>query len=268
MFKKKAIFPFLFFIFLYQGLSAQELYSAANVHAHNDYQQPVPFFTAYSGQVGSMEADIFLQNGELYVAHELKEIRPDRTLEALYLKPLQMQVQKNNGTPYSRPAAKLQLLIDLKTDGKATLPVLVKTLAKYPEISTNPAIQVVISGNKPEPATWSQFPDFIHFDGTPGEQYTPEELQRIALFSDNFRKYTQWSGKGLIVKDERDRIQHLIDSVHHLNKKFRFWAAPDNVTSWQTLMHLGVDYLGTDDVVGLTNYLKDSPANEYQNKER
>lgn len=266
MLNHKTILPFLFFVFLYQGLSAQKLYTAANVHAHNDYQQPVPFFAAHSKQVGSIEADVFLQNGELYVAHELKEIQPGHTLEALYLRPLQKQIQKNKGTPYSQTEAKLQLLIDLKTDGKATLPVLVKTLEKFPEISNNPAIQIVISGNKPDPTTWSQSPDFIHFDGTPGEPYTPEELQRIALFSDNFRKYTQWKGKGLIANNERDRIKHLVDSTHQLNKKFRFWATPDNETSWQTLTQLGVDYLGTDDVVGLTKYLKASPAKEYQSK--
>ena len=262
----KTILPFLLLFFLCQHLSAQQLYTAANVHAHNDYQQPVPFFTAHAKQVGSMEADIFLQNGALYVAHELKEIQPDRTLEALYLKPLQKQTRENNGTPYSQPEAKLQLLIDLKTGGEATLPVLVKILEKYPEISANPAIQLVISGNKPDRATWPQFPDFIYFDGTPGESYTPEELQRIALFSDNFRKYTQWNGEGTLARKEQAKMEDLIASVHHLHKKFRFWATPDNMTSWQTLMRLGADYIGTDDVVGLTRYLNDLPANEHQNK--
>lgn len=268
MFPKNTLLPFLFLFFFCQGLTAQRLYSPANVHAHNDYEQPVPFFAAYAAQVGSMEADIFLQNGELYVAHDLKDIRPDRTLEALYLKPLQKQIQQNNGTPYSQPKAKLQLLVDLKTDGKATLPVLVKMLEKYPEISTNPAVQVVISGNRPAPATWAQYPDFIYFDGRPGEHYTREQLERVALFSDNFRNYTQWNGKGPIAKNERNKIEHLVDSVHQLNRKFRFWATSDNKTSWQTLMHLGVDYIGTDDVVGLTSYLKDVPADASQSKER
>ncbi|GAA4432840.1 hypothetical protein GCM10023188_21660 [Pontibacter saemangeumensis] len=265
---QKTILPLLLLISLSQGLSAQRRYTPANVHAHNDYQQPVPFFTAHSKQVGSIEADVFLQNGDLYVAHELKEIQPDRTLEALYLKPLRKQIQKHNGTPYGQPEAKLQLLIDLKTDGKATLPVLVKMLEKYPEISANPAIQVVISGNKPAPATWSQFPGFIRFDGTPGEPYTPEELQRIPVFSDNFRKYTKWNGKGPMDSNERAIIEQLVDSVHQLHKKFRFWATPDTETSWQTLMRLKADYLGTDDVAGLTGYLQGSPANKPRHKER
>jgi len=264
----KSYFPFLLlFIFLYQNLAAQQIYSASNVHAHNDYQQPIPFLTAYHRQVGSIEADLFLQNGTLYVAHEKQEIQIDRTLEILYLKPLQTFIKKNKGTPYSQSEANLQLLIDLKADGKTTLPALVKILEKYPEIIANPGISIVISGNKPATSTWAQYPNFIHFDGTPGEHYTPQELQRIALVSASFRKYTQWNGKGLIVKPELDKIKHLIDSVHFLNKKFRFWATPDNINTWQTLIALGADYLGTDDVMGLTNYLKKLPANEYQNKE-
>jgi len=257
----------LLFIFVYQNLAAQEIYSAKNVHAHNDYQQPIPFLTAYHRQVGSIEADLFLQNGILYVAHEKQEIQADRTLENLYLKPLQTFIKKNKGTPYSQSKASLQLLIDLKTEGKTTLPELVKLLEKYPEIINNTGISIVISGNKPAAATWSQYPNFIHFDGTPGERYRPQDLQRIGLISASFRKYTQWNGKGLIVKPELDKIKHLIDSVHYLNKKIRFWATPDNVNTWQTLIALGVDYLGTDDVLGLTNYLKKLPTNEYLNKE-
>ena len=267
MFAKKTLLPFLFLIFICQGLYAQTHYTAANVHAHNDYEQPVPFFAAYAAQAGSIEADVFLRDGDLYVAHDLKDIRPDRTLEALYLKPLQKKIKQNNGTPYSQPEAKLQLLIDLKTDGKASLPVLVKTLEKYPGISKNPAVQVVISGNRPVPTTWSRYPGFIYFDGRPGESYTTEELERVALFSDSFRNYSQWNGKGLIAKKEQAKIEQTIDSVHQLDRKFRFWATPDNETSWQTLMQLGVDYIGTDDVAGLSNYLKEVPADASQRKE-
>jgi len=266
MLLKKTLLSLLLLVSLHQGLAAQTSYTVANIHAHNDYQQPIPLLTAYYRQVGSIEADIFLQDGELYVAHEQEEIQPGRTLEALYLEPLQKLIQENKGTPYSHPERKLQLLLDLKTNGEKTLPVLVKVLEKFPAISRNASIQLVISGNKPAPSTWAQYPNFIFFDGNPAEPYTAGELQRIALFSDSFRKYTQWNGKGLIVKDERNRISGLIDSVHHLNKKMRFWATPDNVNTWQTLVHLGVDYLGTDDVIGLSNYIEDRPKNEYQHK--
>lgn len=258
--------PFLCLLFcLFSGrASAQARYTAAHVHAHNDYVQPIPFFTAYHQQVGSIEADVFLRNGELYVAHEPRQIRPENTLEALYLQPLQTMIAKNNGNAYPRKEAALQLLIDLKTAGPATLPVLVQQLARYPTLIRNPRVRIVISGHKPAPATWAQYPAYIYFDGTPGEKYTAAEQKRLGLVSASFRQYTQWNGKGLIIKEEREKIQRVIDSVHRQQQKIRFWATPDNSNTWQTLMRLGVDYIGTDDVMGLTGYLNKLPASQYQ----
>lgn len=248
--------------------SAQAVYTSSHIHSHNDYEQAIPFYGAYHQQVGSIEADIYLKEGQLYVAHNPEDIKPDRTLEALYLKPLQEMVRKNKGTAYAQKEASLTLLIDLKTDGNATLPVLVKTLASYPEITGTSTIQLLISGSMPVPATWARYPAYIHFDGRPGQGYTPEQFKRVGLISDSFQNYTKWNGKGRIVQPERDTIRSLIDSVHRLNKKIRFWETPDGVNSWKTLMHLGVDIMGTDDVVGLANYLKKLPANEYHNTER
>lgn len=39
------------------------------IHSHNDYEQEVPFYEAYSQNVNSIEADVFLKNGELLVGH-------------------------------------------------------------------------------------------------------------------------------------------------------------------------------------------------------
>ncbi|MDQ3291805.1 MAG: alkaline phosphatase, partial [Bacteroidota bacterium] len=111
-----------FLLFNSPWLSAQISYTSAQVHAHNDYQQPLPFYNAIKHQVGSIEADVFLVNDELYVAHEAEEINPERTLDALYLKPLETLIKENKGFPYPDPKAKLQFLIDLKTNGDTTLP--------------------------------------------------------------------------------------------------------------------------------------------------
>lgn len=255
---------FLSLFFANPALRAQTRYTPAQVHAHNDYQQPIPFLNAYSLGVGSIEADVFFKNNTLFVAHEPEEIAPDRTLELVYLKPLQAQIRKNKGLAYPDKKAVLQFLIDLKTEGATTLPALVKLLNGYPEIAKNPTIKIVISGNKPVPASWASFPDYIHFDGTPGQQYNANQSKRVGLVSDNFRKYTPWNGKGKIVAAEQTKIKQLIDSVHHLNQKLRFWATPDNVNSWKTLMQLGVDFIGTDDVTNLTTFLRKLPHNEFK----
>src|ERR1700750_333937 len=54
-------------------MDGHRLYTVANTHSHNDYEQPTPFWMAYQEQFGSIEADIFWLNGQLIVAHNLRE---------------------------------------------------------------------------------------------------------------------------------------------------------------------------------------------------
>src|SRR5437660_742306 len=61
-------------------------------HAHNDYEHPRPLFDALDHRFGSVEADVFLVDGRLLVAHDPTELDPTRTLEALYLDPLAERV--------------------------------------------------------------------------------------------------------------------------------------------------------------------------------
>src|SRR5688572_15506936 len=97
-------------VFLSSVCHAQQ--APALIHAHNDYVHPIPFFTAYFQEAGSIEADIFLYNGQLCVAHTDKEIDPKKTLEALYLMPLQEKVRFHGGKVYAKDKP-LTLMIDL-----------------------------------------------------------------------------------------------------------------------------------------------------------
>ncbi|HEY3914204.1 MAG TPA: hypothetical protein VGN61_06930, partial [Verrucomicrobiae bacterium] len=66
-------------------------------HAHNDYVHTHPLFDALDNGFCSVEADIYLTNGQLLVAHELSKVKPANTLQALYLDPLRARVKKNGG---------------------------------------------------------------------------------------------------------------------------------------------------------------------------
>src|SRR5207249_11561405 len=87
------------------------------VHAHNDYEHKRPLLDALDHGFCSVEADIYLVDGRLLVAHMRSQVQPERTLEKLYLEPLRQRVKKNGGSVY--PAGpELVLLIDIKTDWK------------------------------------------------------------------------------------------------------------------------------------------------------
>ncbi len=167
-------------------------------HSHNDYEQANPFFTAYQYQFESIEADIFLKDGELFVAHNPQEIKAHRTISKLYLQPVADAMTANKGTIYSNPAIKLQLLIDIKTDAYATLNAFITLLNSYPSILTNKSIIITISGNRPKEEDYTNYPDYIFFDGRPGIIYTEASLKKVALISTGFSSCSMWDGKSLL----------------------------------------------------------------------
>ena len=263
---KSIIYTFFFILFFKTAIFAQAplRYTTAQAHSHNDYEQNIPFLRAYHQQFGSIEADIFLRNDSLFVAHDQKYITSENTFSNLYLKPILALIKKNNGSIYPDKKLGLQLLVDLKTPGSVTIPALVKELQPYASIlAPEGPVKIVLSGDTPPPAQFSQYPDYIFFDGRPDIQYTKAELERIGLISQSFTNYTKWNGKGILVKKEREALEAVIRQVHGQGKKIRFWATPDEVNAWKMLMNMGLDYLNTDKVEELGPYLRNRANAEY-----
>lgn len=251
----KKIVSFLFCISIcLTAFSQPGTYTVANAHAHNDYLHPLPFFTAFNAGFGSIEADVFPVNGVLLVSHSKKAIRPERTLDSLYLQPLLHEMQKND-------SRKVNLLIDIKENYKESLQLLIKELKpleKYlysPENNTNP-VTILISGERPPPNEYKKYPDYIYFDDDLRKFHTPDQWKRVGLVSLSFERYSNWNGEDDLPDSDKNILRNVIDSVHNAGKKIRFWAAPDNENSWQTQMKLGVDLIGTDQIQHLSEYLK------------
>jgi alkaline phosphatase len=249
----------LFFFFLLANLTAFSQpvrYTVANAHSHNDYEQKVPFFAAYNEGFGSIEADIFWHNNEILVAHSAGELSLHRTLEDMYLKPIQSFIEKNNGHAYADSSRKLQLMIDIKTEGVNTLAKLVELLQKYPALTQCATLQIAISGNRPPQDTYTSYPSFIWFDGELNKEYSEQALSRIVMMSDDLKKYTKWDGKGNIPEADWNTLQKIVTHSHVLHKPVRFWDAPDFANAWQQLMKLQVDYINTDSIKALSDFFK------------
>ncbi len=244
----------LFLIYSLSNVVAQ--HSSASIFAHNDYEKPIPLLAAYNARVGFIEADVLLQGNELMVAHTANEIQIGKTLESLYLNPLNELIEKNGGSAYPDKEKSLTLMIDLKTEGVTTLNALVFKLKKYPLLISCKTFMITVSGNMPAPALWKNFPDFIHFDGRPYITYTTEQQKRIHLVSASFQGYSKWTGKDNLNSTDKKKLLTLIESAHAMGKPFRFWAIPDFENGWRTLMELGVDIINTDDVAGAAVFIK------------
>ncbi|AKK72237.1 alkaline phosphatase [Chryseobacterium gallinarum] len=240
-------------------------YSVENAHSHNDYMQEVPFWQAYYAQFGSIEADVFLVKGKLWVAHTEKELSAGRTLENLYLDTISKQIKLNKGNIYPDPNRKLQLLIDIKQNYKTSLNALVNTLKKYPEITGNSGIKIVITGGRPQPDDFKNYPDYLYFDGDPDKNYTEDQLKRIGMFSADLPGLVKWNGKGIPRDEETAKIKSVVEKAHARKKPVRFYGAPDFPNAWVNLMDLGVDYINTDHIPDLKKFMNTIPKNFYKN---
>ena len=250
----KRIFCFLFIAGISLNAFAQQgKYTVADAHAHNDYEHPIPFYTAWNAGFGSIEADVFPVNGILLVSHSRNALNPQRTLDSLYLNPLLKELEKN-------PWRKVNLLIDIKADYKQTLQILMqelKPLDKYLSYKLKSAkpLTILISGERPPPDEYKNYPNYIFFDDDLRLVHTPEEWKRVGLVSLSFERYSRWNGEGDLPGSDKKVLTNVIDSVHHARKKIRFWAAPDNENSWLTQMKLDVDLIGTDKLQALSDFL-------------
>ncbi|HET8736211.1 MAG TPA: alkaline phosphatase, partial [Pricia sp.] len=256
---KKLLLLLLFFT----NLSLAQKENGYRVHSHNDYLQKVPFWEALAAGSSSIEADVFLVGDSLYVAHTKKEISSQRSLQSLYLQPL----QKAMAIGLERPP-NLQLLIDIKSEAHATLDAVIRGVKNFPGIIEEKAITIVISGNRPEPSEYPNYPDFIHFDHQSLEPIEDSSiLEKIALISLSFRNFSDWNGKGRLTADDLEKVSSAIERAHAFGKPFRFWATPDSKTAWKALANLGVDFINTDMPFACADYLKTLPNRYYRNSE-
>lgn len=235
-------------------LSAQTgKYTIENAHAHNDYLHPTPFYSAFNTGFGSIEADVYPINNELFVAHGKSEIQKERTLKRLYLDAIKNELKKN-------PERQLNLLVDIKENYAEALKILIvqlKPLKKYLATQKSKGqLTVIISGSRPNPEAYADYPDYIFFDSDLSSAHTPEQWKRVGLVSLQFSKLSKWRGKEEISAKDAALLQKTIDSVHTSGKPIRFWAAPDNSVGWEELMKLRVDYIGTDKIKELALFLK------------
>src|SRR6185436_17139435 len=84
--------------------------SLSRAHSHNDYLHARPLADALAHGFRSVEADIWLTNGVLLVAHDFKDASADRTLQKLYLDPLRAFVKTNE---IGRGHSPITLMIDV-----------------------------------------------------------------------------------------------------------------------------------------------------------
>jgi len=236
-------------------------------HAHNDYRHERPLLDALTHGFTGVEADIFLVEGDLFVAHDRDEITAERTLRRLYLDPLGQLARQNGGRVY-RDGPQVTLLIDIKSDAVATYKVLDRVLAEYKDIFTSfgpngrsdKAVLAVVSGNRPYELMASQKIRYAGYDGRLTDLQSDAPASLVPLISDRWTSHFKWRGEGEIPAEERRKLRDIVRVSHEKGRRVRFWATPDTPSPareavWRELTAAGVDLINTDDLEGLREFL-------------
>ncbi|MES2376258.1 MAG: hypothetical protein V4553_06760 [Bacteroidota bacterium] len=224
-------------------------------HSHNDYSNNTPFYKAYNNGYNSIEADIFLVDGELLVSHSDKYLFKERALKGMYLDPILYALRRDT-------TRRLCLLVDIKADYARVLPKLEKDLKPLlPYLMSRDnlkgRLKILISGNRPQGANFYKYASIFWFDDDLMYPHEPAQWARIGQVSLNFEKWSKWKGFGTIPEADRKRLQKTVDSVHtNTGKLVRFWGAPDTPEAWETQINFGADIIGTDKIEQLAAYLE------------
>lgn len=238
-------------------------------HAHNDFEHRRPLADALDRGFTSVEADVWLVDGELRVAHDLEQTRPGRTLDSLYLAPLADRIRANHGAVYAGRRTDFQLLIDIKSDGPTTYAAIDRELRKYRRLFTafvdgrvrGRAVTAVISGNRPLEVLKAQRIRYAGYDGRLTDLRSGMPASLMPLVSDNWTRHFTWQGVGAFPAAERAKLREIVSTAHQAGYRVRFWATPDipgaaREAIWSELVAAGVDHLNTDDLHGLELFLR------------
>ncbi|KAL2133293.1 hypothetical protein VTI74DRAFT_2594 [Chaetomium olivicolor] len=251
-------------------------------HSHNDYWRRVPLFSAiYAGCTG-VEADVWLQNGDLLVGHDKGSLQVNRTLQSLYIEPLvEILTRQNPTTPFyngtkngvfsTDPSQTLVLLIDLKTDGLETWPVVTKQLTPLRDkgwlsyskdgVFYQGPITVVGTGNTP-------FDLILGENTTRRDTFYDAPLDQLELSPYNstnsyYASVSFWDTIGAVwwkgepSDGQLTKIKKQLREAHDRGLKARYWKLPSwpiHVRNrvWEVLVQEGIDMLNVDDLDAAT----------------
>lgn len=251
-----------------EGASPEDIVPLPRAHAHNDYRHARPLLDALEHGFRSVEADIFLEDGELRLGHDRHELKAGHTLQKLYLEPLRQRMEEGLLASQQSP---FFLWIDVKADGEKVYDELRRVLPLYGAMLSSyengqvqqRAVTIVLSGALAGGRAGQMMQtkgDAVRYafvDGRFADLITPElpPTHLLTFFSDSYRLHFKWNGAGQMPPDERSRLRDMVAQAHARDLLFRLWATPDTPQMWSELLDAGADLINTDDLPGLRRFL-------------
>ena len=83
----------------------------------------------------------------------------------------------------------------------------------------------------------------------------PTGWPTMKMLSDDFHYYSGWNGTAQIPDEDSTKLASVIARAHEEGIPVRFWNAADFSNAWLQFMKLQVDYINTDHIDSLADYL-------------
>lgn len=228
-------------------------------YAHNDYLHKKPLFEALDNGYTHIEADIFLLNDSLVIAHWFPYWKDKRTLESLYLAPLR-QMFLDERPDFNSPV--ITLVIDIKSSPGKTYFALRRLLEKYKDMLSTfedgvyrqGRVNIVLTGNKPVDLISRETNRLVMLDDFLDNGSKDHNDHLFSMASCKYSRVLKWTGKGRMPAGEKARLTNFVSIAHSQGKKARLWASPENEKVWSELLNCGIDFINTDQLAKLRSF--------------
>ncbi|SPN98892.1 uncharacterized protein DNG_01931 [Cephalotrichum gorgonifer] len=246
-------------------------------HSHNDYWRKEPLFSALKTGCIGIEADVWLVEDDLWIAHEESDLKRGVTFTRLYVDPLVELLEQRNafspaqgwstlGVYESDPDQTVVLMIDLKSESHDTWPVVLDQLQALRDrgwlthvgedghVHRRP-VTVVGSGTSDFStlAANSTYRDAFFDAPLDDLEGSPYDATNSYYASVSFRKHLGFAPSGHLSGDQLAKLRRAVAEAHSRGLKARYWGSPAwalNVRDrmWRTLSDEGVDLVNVDDL--------------------
>lgn len=225
-------------------------------HSHNDYWRPRPLTDALQRGFKSVEADVFLSDGALLVGHDRKELQAGKTLEALYLAPLQDLARREKQLYQS--SGILFLYIDFKTEGAPLYAQLAPLLRKYENLLVKPGkkkkkglVQVILTGGYPAELVKADKKRLVFLDGKIPDLAQGLDPSLYPVVSGNWTSFFKWKGQGTMPAEELQKLETWNQQALKSGQLIRFWNVSEKNEEqvkaiWKTLLPYKAMLIGAD----------------------
>lgn len=240
---------FLLLILVSTQFAVAQVNVVPHGHSHNDYTRKRPLYDALANGFQSLEVDVFFYKKELVVSHTHTFLFWKKTIEELYIEPLD-SIYREQGQFFEEDSAQLILYVDTKNENDSICAGLLDLIDKYPHLFTYWENGKEYWGPVKMLSTCFHMEynslRFIQKNGGLSEIEKEIPASIFPRVNSAYRWVFKWKGRKEMPAEEERVLRDWVRKAHAHNRKIRFWGAGNKEKIWRKLLLEKVDWINVD----------------------